>query len=111
MRTTKREIYELEGYNHDVAYNTFNELTGLDLEWEIDQDYGTDCYGIMNFNINSYPTLEELEAKIQRQLNAHNGLDFDFDEWNDSITINDIYYYLRRKGELPEADILYHVSY
>lgn len=96
------EIFKLDGYNADSVYHRFNELTGLSLEFEIDQSYGTDCYGMDRFSKNSYPTLEELEEKIEN---------FKNDEFKDYIRLDDIINYFRRKGELPETDILFEVSY
>jgi hypothetical protein len=111
MTIKKRELYEISGYNNEAAYGRFNQLTGMRLEFEIGQDYGTSCYDIMKFSPSEYPTLEELEHKIKNQLGQDDDCDMDFDEWRDGITESDIYNYLRRKGELPEADILFKISY
>jgi hypothetical protein len=40
-------------------------MTGLNLEFEIGQEYGTGCYGIDHFNEKYYTTLEEIERKIE----------------------------------------------
>jgi len=68
MTTKKRELYEISGYNNEAAYGRFNQLTGMHLEFEIGQDYGTSCYDIMRFSTAEYPTLEELEYKIKNQI-------------------------------------------
>ena len=94
------------------------KLTGLSLEFEIDQSYGTDCHDVLRFSASQYPTLEELELKIKKYKKANLLLDdedeeddlcFDYDD--EYININEIIDYLRRKGELPEMDILFEVSY
>ena len=115
------EIFEVGGYNCDVIYDRFNELTGLNLEFDIDQSYGTDCYGVMKFSPTQYPTLEELEAKILKYKKENLLLeDGEQDEeenfsndftYGDCLYLSDIVDYLRRKGELPEANILFEVSY
>jgi hypothetical protein len=109
MKIIERTLCQIEGdYNLNKVYNKFNELTGLHLSFQIDQEYGTDCYGIIIFknsnNKSDYPTLEELETKIQKTKN--NILDrYDY------ITEHEVISYLRRKGILPEQDLLFEVSY
>lgn len=109
MKIIKRELYEIEGdcNLHDV-YSKFNELTGLDLEFEIGQEYGTSCYGIVSFSNGlykgDYPTLEELEEKIQKYKDKTLGK-------YEHIYTNDVVNYLRRKGILPEAALLFNVDY
>lgn len=109
MKIIERTLCQIEDdYNLDEVYNKFNELTGLDLEFEIGQEYGTDCYGVITFTNSlyegDYPTLEELEEKIQKFK------DKTLDEYDD-INVYDIVNYLRRKGILPEQDLLFEVSY
>ena len=95
METRKRELFEIVGdYNNRQLYRKFNELKGTNVEFEIDQDYGTGCYGIIPFNESLYPTLEDLEIELEEY-----------------IGIYEIVNYLRRVGELPEADFLFSVSY
>lgn len=91
--------------NNDEVYEKFNELTGLDLEFVTDQEYGTGCYGISHFSPQYYPTLEDLEIKIE---------DFKAGKqpgWKYNINSDDVFNYLRRKGILPEEDILFNVDY
>ena len=105
MNIIKLESFQISGdYNNEAVYDRFNELTGLNLEFEIGQFYGTDCYGIQNFDVNNYPTLEELERKIKNY-------EDDMDDHRYKITIRDVFNFLRRKGELPQADILFEISY
>lgn len=109
MKIIERTLCQVEGdYNLNNIYNKFNELTGLHLSFQIDQEYGTDCYGIIIFknsnNKSDYPTLEELEEKIQKFK------DKTLDEYDD-INVYNIVNYLRRKGILPEQDLLFEVSY
>ena len=105
METRKRELVEVvDDYNNNAIYSKFNELTGLNLEFEINQDYGTGCYGIFRFNRHDYPTLEEIEDKIQKYKIG------ELDKY-DYVGMATIFYFLMRKGELPEADILFRVDY
>jgi hypothetical protein len=109
MKIIERTLCQVEGdYNLNNIYNKFNELTNLDLEFEIGQEHGTDCYDVITFTNSlyegDYPTLEELEEKIQKFK------DKTLDEYDD-INVYDIVNYLRRKGILPEQDLLFEVSY
>lgn len=109
MKIVEREFCEVEGdCNLDEIYNKFNELTGLNLEFEIEQEYGTSCYGIINFSNGKYkgdyPTLEELEEKIQKTKDKTLGK-------YEYIREDDVVNYLRRKGILPEKDLLFSVDY
>ena len=110
MKVIERILCQVENdCNLDHVYDKFNELTGLNLEWEVGQDYGTGCYGINRF-INDpkypslYPTLKELEEKIQKYKNKT------LDKY-DGICEDDVINYLRRKGILPEQDLLFNVDY
>lgn len=109
MKIIEKTYCQIEGdYNLRKVYAKFNELTGLDLEFEISQDYGTTCYGITSFSNGlyegDYPTLEELEEKIQKTK------DGTLDEY-DYICEHEVVNYLRRKGILPEKDLLFNVGY
>lgn len=108
MKITEKTYCEIENdYNLNKVYDKFNELTGLDLEFEISQEYGTSCYGIIHFTDRyegAYPTLEELEEKIQKTKDKTL-------ERYEYITETDIVNYLRRKGILPEKDLLFSVNY
>ncbi len=106
MKIIERTLCQIEGdYNLNEVYDKFNELTNLDLEFEIGQEHGTDCYDVITFtNGTHYPTLEELEEKIQKFK------DKTLDEYDD-INVYNIVNYLRRKGILPEQDLLFEVSY
>jgi hypothetical protein len=106
------EYCELEGdcNNYDL-YDLFKQHTGIELEFEVGQDYGTGCYGLIRFMDNNpkstykfYPTLEELEDKIQKYKDKKLGK-------YEYITANDIVNYFRRKGILPEKDFLFNVDY
>lgn len=107
MKTKNIELVQIDGYNHREAYKLFDQLTGLFTEYEIGQEFGTDCYDIIPFENNNYPTLEELQEKIKAQIED----DFDFNIYTDGITVTDVYNYLRRIGELPEMDILVRITY
>ena len=114
MKIVKREIVEVEGdCNMNDIYNKFNELTGLNEEFEIGQEYGTSCYGIHGFSNGlykgDYPTLEELEAKIENYKAKR--LEKVKIKWEEIVDQNDVVNYLRRKGILPEADLLFIVDY
>lgn len=109
MKIITRELCQIENdYNLQNVYDKFNELTGLNLEFELEQEYGTSCYGIISFTNGvykgDYPTLEELEDKIQK------AKDKTLDKY-DSIYESDVVNYLRRKGILPEKDLLFAVDY
>ena len=111
------EVYKVGGYNADSIYNRFNELTGLSLKFEIDQSYGTDCYDVLRFSASQYHTLEELEFKNKKYKKENFLLEEEEDDvlysdYDDEyITLHEIIDYLRRKGELPEMDILFEVYY
>ena len=115
MNTVRKEFYQVSlngrtDCNNRQVYELFNKLTGLHKEFEIDQDYGTGCYGICTFDANDYPTLEEFEERFK----LIDDMDDDALEekgYSEYIELNDVYNYLRRKGELPEADILFRVDY
>lgn len=109
MKVIERILCEVEGdCNLDHIYDKFNDLTGLNLEFEIGQDYGTGCYGIISFSNGrykgDYPTLEELEEKIQKTKDKTLGK-------YDYICEHEVVSYLRRKGILPEQDLLFNVDY
>ncbi len=90
--------------NNGDVYRKFNELTGLDVDFEIEQEYGTSCYGIMRFNEKYYPTLEKLEEKFKNYK-------LDSENYDYTIDVGDVFDYLRRKGILPEVDLLFNVDY
>jgi len=106
------EYFEIEGdcNNYDL-YDLFKQHTGVELEFEIGQEYGTGCYGLVKFMDNNpkstykfYPTLEELEDKIQKYKDKKLGK-------YEYIATNDIVNYFRRKGIFPEKDFLFNVDY
>lgn len=109
MKVVEKTFCEVEGdCNLNKVYDKFNELTGLKLEWEAEQEYGTSCYGIIHFTNGNYkgdyPTLEELEEKIQKTKDKTLGK-------YERIYEFDVVNYLRRKGILPEQDLLFNVDY
>lgn len=88
------KVFKLDGYNLKNEYDKINELLDTNLELEIDQSYGTDCFDLIKFD-NKCPSKEELEKAIK------NG------EGYPTVIID----YLREIGELPLEDILFEVSY
>lgn len=109
MKIIEKTYSQVENdYNLNQVYTKFNELTGLNLEFEIEQEYGTSCYGIVSFTNGlykgDYPTLEQLEEKIQKTK------DKTLDKY-DRIYESDVVNYLRRKGVLPEKDLLFAIDF
>lgn len=99
-------------YNNDLLYNMFNEMTGLELEFDIEQEYGTECLGTIGFTEGHRDeTLEEIERKISANQAAKTAGDPEDIHWKDEICINDIVEYFRYKGILPDKDFLFAVSY
>lgn len=95
--------------NYDL-YKMFEDHTGIKIEFEIGQEYGTGCYGVVYFvesssRWDSYPTLEKLEEKFEKyKTNKIHRL-------NDHIGVDDVVNYFRRKGIFPEIDFLFNVDY
>lgn len=108
-----RDLVQIEGdVNNDELYNLFNQMTGLNLEFEIEQEYGTACYGIDSYISEEHfkkfdPSLEEIERKIEANKNS-NGKEVN---WKDHIHHSDIIAYFRHKDILPKKDFLFNVDY
>lgn len=105
MEIITKEYTQIKGdYNNEKVYEKFNELTGLNFEFELDdQSWGTDCYGLSKFNEKEYPTLEKLKIQIEDHKSGKEKIS----NWDIDLVFN----YLRRKGILPEIDILFEISY
>ena len=105
LKVIKGEYVEVAGdCNLYDVYEVFNKLHGLNLEFDLNESYGSGCYGMVYFDEKNYPSQEELEQKIEHYKNKT------LPEYH-YLTEDDIVNYLRRRKILPEIDLLFQVDY
>jgi hypothetical protein len=98
MNIITRQVCQIEeDYNNRELAKIFYEKTGINWQYELDdQEIGTDCSKIIEFNSSNYPTSEQLEGIIYNK---------------EELYVVPIVNYLRRIKVLPEMDFLFNVSY
>ena len=101
--------FKIVGYNLNQERKLFSELTGLpDIELEIDQEFGTSCYG--TYTLQESPTLDTIEGIVD---NIKQGLDKSTKAKNSkrvAFTYSIILQYLMLKGMLPHK-VLFQIEY
>ena len=101
--------FKIVGYNLNQERKLFSELTGLpDIELEIDQEFGTSCYG--TYTLQESPTLDTIEGIVG---NIKQGLDKSTKAKNPkrvTFTYSIILQYLMLKGMLPHK-VLFQIEY
>ena len=101
--------FELSGYNLEKECKLFSELTGLpNVELEIDQEFGTSCYG--TYTLQESPTLDTIESIVG---DIKRGLDKSTKAKNPkrvTFTYSIILQYLMLKGMLPHK-VLFQIEY
>lgn len=92
------------------AYSLFNSLTGLNIEFEPDQSYGTDCWGrckmVEKFDDYVVETVKKIED--MKTFNKEAGVRV---PWFLHISEHDVIAYLIHVGEIPKANVLFEISY